>query len=69
MNILRRFVPLLVVGLLTYTAPSQAHMTKECLVSIVKLNLSTDAFRRLNTAWVIGQLLGEPPSELNRGQK
>ena len=52
--------------LLSSANSAQAHMSKECLVSIVKLNLSTDAFRRLNTAWTMGKLLGLAPNELNK---
>lgn len=65
----RRFALLTIAILFAHTAPAKAHITKECLISIVKLNLSTDAFRRLNTAWTMGQLLGLTPDELNRIKK
>ena len=62
----RGFALLIAAILFAYTEPAQAHMSKECLISIVKLNLSSDAARRLNTAWAIGQLLGLTFNELNK---
>lgn len=60
-----RAILLAALVLIAGAPAAAAHMTKECLVSIVKLNSSTDAVRRLNTAWVIGQLLGAPPKQLS----
>ena len=59
-----RFAFLLVAILLSHAKPSHAHMTKECLFSIIKLNLSIDAFRRFNTSSAIGQIMGASPEDV-----
>ena len=41
-------------------------MTEECLVSIVKMDLSSSATSRLFAAWLAADLRGKPPEQLNK---
>jgi len=55
-----------VAGLAFYAAPAQAHMTGECLTSIVRMNLSYSAVNRLFSAWKTGKLAGWTPEQLSK---
>ena len=59
-----RFAFLIVAIPLSLAKPSHAHMTKECLFSIIKLDLTTDAFRRFNTSSAIGRIMGASPKDI-----
>lgn len=61
-----KLAPLIVAGLLSWATPTQAHMTEECLVSIVKMDLSIAAVNRLYSAWMTGHLSGWTPQQLNK---
>ena len=66
---MNRAVPvaaLIIAGLALCGAPAQAHMTGECLTSIVKMNLSSSAVSRLFSAWMTGKLAGWSPEQLSK---
>ena len=58
--------PVVVAGILVYATPAQAHMTAECLTSIVKMNMSSTAVGRLYATWLTGKLAGWSPDHVSR---
>ena len=58
--------PVVVAGMLVYAPPAQAHMTAECLTSIVKMDLSSNAVTRLFSTWMTGKLAGWAPDQVSK---
>ena len=61
-----RYLYLIIMSTLLYAAPVQAHMTAECLTSILKMVMSSSAVSRLYSGRMSGELAGFTPQELNK---